>query len=130
MKYILITSLIVIFYSDVFSQTDFDYQTIDKIEISKEINKEDFSKYSNQVGTFQMLFSSSFLFYKKYISSQDIGDCPFHPSCSEYFIQSIQKKGVILGFLNGFDRYKRCNGYDMDKYDRDIKSGYYIDLIE
>lgn len=55
------------------------------------------------------LFRKLFLFYKEFISSQDSGACTFHPSCSVYAIQAIQKNGPIKGMIQGFDRLTRCN---------------------
>lgn len=43
--------------------------------------------------------------------------CRFTPSCSEYCIEAIQKKGILIGCLKGLWRIMRCNplckgGYD------------------
>ena len=57
-----------------------------------------------------------FSFYKKFISSQDSGDCNFYPSCSFYGTQSFQKFGVFKGFLNIFDRLNSCNGLNRADY--------------
>ncbi len=35
--------------------------------------------------------------------------CRFNPSCSQYMIQAIEKKGVIVGILLGIWRVLRCN---------------------
>lgn len=53
--------------------------------------------------------SRLFLFYKKYISSQDGGSCSFAPSCSEYAILSIKKYGFAAGALRAVDRLARCH---------------------
>ena len=57
-----------------------------------------------------------FLFYKKFISSQDSGDCNFYPSCSVYGTQSFQKLGFLKGLFNTFDRLTRCNGLNRKDY--------------
>ena len=57
-----------------------------------------------------------FSFYKKFISSQDSGNCNFYPSCSVYGTQSFQKLGFFKGFLNTFDRLNRCNGLNRTDY--------------
>ena len=36
-----------------------------------------------------------FLFYKHFISSQDASSCSFHPSCSEYAAQALQRYSLI-----------------------------------
>ena len=57
-----------------------------------------------------------FSFYKKFISSQDSGDCNFHPSCSVYGTQSFQKLGLLKGYTNTIDRLTRCNGFNKKDY--------------
>jgi len=49
--------------------------------------------------------------------------CRFQPTCSQYMIEAIRKKGTIVGVLKGLWRLARCNplcraGYDpVDKAD-------------
>jgi len=43
--------------------------------------------------------------------------CRFHPSCSDYCIEALKKRGILLGFLLTFKRIFRCrpggsSGYD------------------
>lgn len=57
-----------------------------------------------------------FSFYKKFISSQDSGDCNFYPSCSVYGTQSFQELGFLKGLFNTFDRLTRCNGLNREEY--------------
>jgi putative membrane protein insertion efficiency factor len=56
-------------------------------------------------------------FYQSFISSQD-GDnnCIFYPSCSQYAINAIKKKGVFLGIMMAADRLTRCNPYELHLY--------------
>ena len=35
--------------------------------------------------------------------------CRFHPSCSDYFIQAVEKHGPIRGTVKGIWRVCRCN---------------------
>lgn len=35
--------------------------------------------------------------------------CVFEPSCSEYMILSIQKFGIVKGFIRGIQRLERCH---------------------
>jgi uncharacterized protein len=39
------------------------------------------------------------------------GHCRFHPTCSEYMIQSIKKYGAIKGVYNGLTRILKCHPY-------------------
>ncbi|MFH1416364.1 MAG: membrane protein insertion efficiency factor YidD [Elusimicrobiota bacterium] len=43
--------------------------------------------------------------------------CRFYPSCSEYFIQSIEKKGIMPGFVNGISRVVKCHPFSKGGYD-------------
>jgi len=43
--------------------------------------------------------------------------CRFQPTCSEYFIQAVEKKGILIGIFYGLRRLLRCHplgghGYD------------------
>ena len=37
--------------------------------------------------------------------------CRFHPTCSNYYIQAVQKYGPIRGSLRGAWRICRCNPF-------------------
>jgi len=68
-----------------------------------------------------------YLFYKKYISSQDVSTCRFSPTCSSYGMLAVQKKGLILGIIDTFDRLTRCNYNSYTQYIYDSNTGLYID---
>jgi putative component of membrane protein insertase Oxa1/YidC/SpoIIIJ protein YidD len=70
-----------------------------------------------------------FRFYKKYISSQDYGNCSFIPSCSEYAIIAIHQQGLFIGIVNTIDRLTRCNGRNSRNYPVDPESGLLIDEV-
>lgn len=38
--------------------------------------------------------------------------CRFTPSCSQYMLQAIEKKGLIKGFFAGIYRILRCNPFN------------------
>jgi len=59
----------------------------------------------------KLLISLSFLFYKEYISSQDVDACAFYPSCSVYTMNAIGRNGAVKGLLEGFDRLLRCHSF-------------------
>ncbi|MEX1190251.1 MAG: membrane protein insertion efficiency factor YidD [Bacteroidia bacterium] len=88
-------------------------------------------KYSiagNNTNEIQYLFSGLFLFYKFAVSSQDNNSCTFYPSCSEYGILAVKKKGALIGMLATLDRLQRCNGLSPDKYEIDIDKQALIDF--
>ncbi|MCL6495182.1 MAG: membrane protein insertion efficiency factor YidD [Ignavibacterium sp.] len=45
--------------------------------------------------------------YWIFISDLDGDNCPFHPSCSSFFLQSIEETNLIQGALMFFDRFTR-----------------------
>ena len=77
-------------------------------------------------------FSAMFLFYKKFISSQDIDACVFQQSCSVYAIECIDyEKSKLVAFLKISDRLMRCHGLVSPKtYKIDKLTGKYADPIE
>src|SRR4030043_817449 len=80
--------------------------------------------YQNEM---EFIFTRLFLFYKNFISSQDATSCTFTPSCSEYAIMAIKNQGVIIGTINFFDRFSRCNGLSPESYDFDPEKRVLID---
>jgi len=43
--------------------------------------------------------------------------CRFQPTCSTYFIESVQKHGAIYGTLRGLRRISRCHPWNTGGYD-------------
>jgi len=56
--------------------------------------------------------------YRRFLSPMLGKNCRFYPSCSQYMIDAVNKKGVLAGVLKGLWRILRCNpwnkncGYD------------------
>jgi putative membrane protein insertion efficiency factor len=55
--------------------------------------------------------------YQSSISRLLPSSCRYEPSCSQYMIDAIRKKGFVIGVLRGLLRIVRCNplfpgGYD------------------
>jgi putative membrane protein insertion efficiency factor len=67
------------------------------------------SQNDKQNNELEFLLATGFNVYKAFFSSQDTPSCVFHPSCSEYAVQTFQKKGLLLGTLRIFDRLSRCH---------------------
>jgi hypothetical protein len=56
-------------------------------------------------------------FYQLAISPLLGGHCRYTPSCSEYFIQSVRQRGVVIGVLGGLWRICRCHPLAKGGYD-------------
>ena len=56
-------------------------------------------------------------FYQKWISPCLPKMCRFEPSCSQYFIEAVQKYGPLKGTLKGICRILRCNPWNPGGYD-------------
>ncbi|MBI4713519.1 MAG: membrane protein insertion efficiency factor YidD [Planctomycetes bacterium] len=56
-------------------------------------------------------------FYQVMLSPLHGPSCRFQPTCSQYFIQAVEKKGVFLGMLYGIWRVLRCNPLGGSGYD-------------
>lgn len=50
-------------------------------------------------------------FYQKYISPNTPPSCRYHPTCSSYALEAIEKHGMIKGGIMGTARIIRCNPF-------------------
>ncbi|MCD4738874.1 MAG: membrane protein insertion efficiency factor YidD [Anaerolineae bacterium] len=48
-------------------------------------------------------------FYQVMISPHKKSCCRYHPSCSAYAFEAINKYGLIKGGILAYKRFKRCN---------------------
>jgi hypothetical protein len=55
--------------------------------------------------------------YRIYISPFVPTECRFHPTCSCYMKESIEKKGIFKGTLHGLKRLLKCNPLHPGGYD-------------
>jgi len=52
---------------------------------------------------------STILFYRRFMAPAGGPRCSFHPTCSHYMLDALQKHGSLKGFLLGCDRMQREN---------------------
>ncbi len=45
------------------------------------------------------------------------GGCRYHPSCSNYFEESVRTHGVMVGSINGLKRVLRCHPFARGGFD-------------
>ncbi|KYP80784.1 membrane protein insertion efficiency factor YidD [Ferroacidibacillus organovorans] len=55
--------------------------------------------------------------YRLLISSQTPPSCRFEPTCSQYAIEAIEKRGVFRGVLLAIRRLLRCGPWHPGGYD-------------
>jgi uncharacterized protein len=55
--------------------------------------------------------------YKLVISPLLPSACRFHPTCSEYMKDAIEKHGVLKGFGLGLRRLSRCHPFHQGGFD-------------
>ncbi|NWF50677.1 MAG: membrane protein insertion efficiency factor YidD [Ignavibacteriaceae bacterium] len=120
--------LLIIFVSSACSQTD--WQRWKKEEISYKIpddyRKREYSFVSENIQEF--LIKSLTNTYWFFISDLDGDNCPFHPSCSAFLLESVKETNILQGTLMFFDRFTRdMNLIDKKKHYPVIKNGRYFD---
>jgi len=112
---------------ELFGQSAEEIERLKDINASPQKEKYDFARsYENE---YDFFFSTAFLFYKNFLSSQDGGKCSFTPSCSVYAIHAIKEQGVVVGMINFFDRFSRCNSLSPEDYPKDLKHNTLIDPV-
>jgi len=55
--------------------------------------------------------------YQATLSGPLGGHCRFSPTCSEYFIEAVRRRGAAYGLLLGMWRIMRCNPLGKGGYD-------------
>ncbi len=55
--------------------------------------------------------------YRYFISPMLPRSCRYFPSCSEYGIEAVEKKGVVKGLYLTFKRIIRCHPFAKGGYD-------------
>ncbi|SRR5690606_18113181 len=81
--------------------------------------RRDYSFSGNSAG--EVLSKSFINIYRIFFSDVDGDNCPFNPSCSQFFIESVEETNLFQGVLMFADRFTR----DMNFVNRSGK--YFID---
>lgn len=63
------------------------------------------------------LILSALRFYKARISPQLPPACRYTPTCSEYAIEAIEQRGVVVGGFLAAKRVLSCNPFSRGGYD-------------
>jgi|JI10StandDraft_1071094.scaffolds.fasta_scaffold180535_2 putative membrane protein insertion efficiency factor len=62
--------------------------------------------------------------YQRFLSPMLGARCRFHPSCSSYAIESIEKKGLIRGIFASAARLTKCHPLHSGGYDPVVIDSY------
>ena len=65
----------------------------------------------------KILFIGLIRFYQLFISPLFPPTCRFYPTCSQYAIEAIQKKGVLRGGWLAVKRIAKCHPFHSGGYD-------------
>lgn len=113
----------------VFSQTETHKWEKEKTDygIEPALRKE----YEINVSSFSTLFvSTAQVTYYKLFSEYDGDNCPFHPSCSAFFVDAVRETNLLQGALMFADRFTRDTNYFKDFQSYPIhKSGQFYDPV-
>ena len=63
------------------------------------------------------LVTGSLRFYKRWISPMLPSACRFHPTCSEYMREAVERYGVLRGVSMGIRRLLRCHPFHAGGFD-------------
>lgn len=132
MKLLKITFIILLFLNN---KVELNAQSKDEVLKFKHVfevhqHKDTYAFAKDTKNEVQTVFSGLFLFYKYFVSSQDVISCVFYPSCSVYALQTIQTNGILIGTMATFDRLCRCNGLNPDKYEIHKESRLFYDPVQ
>jgi len=56
-------------------------------------------------------------FYRNYLSILKLPTCKYHPTCSHYTKEAVERYGVIKGLFMGLCRILRCHPFSAGGYD-------------
>jgi len=65
----------------------------------------------------KLFFLKAIRFYQRHLSPFFGNACRYHPTCSEYTYQAIQRYGIIYGSLLGVKRIVRCHPWSKGGFD-------------
>lgn len=115
--------LIYFFATVLFAQVD--WKPWQKKDVDYQIVENQLSKNDFNMEVLSVLHFT----YKTFISDLDGDNCPFEPSCSNFFMQAYKETNLIKASLMFADRFMRdTNFFNRDNYQMNSR-GKLIDLI-
>jgi len=111
----IITNLLCSFAADGQPLVEADLKTL--FDPAEKVHQDYTKPIKESKNEIDVTISTTFFLYKTFISYQNVPECVFTPSCSEYSVEACQKQGLLIGWVNTFDRLSRCHGF--------VKQGHY-----
>lgn len=85
-----------------------DWEKWEAADISYELKSIDKKNYEFDTGSLSgLLMSSMKNIYYFTISDLDGDNCPFHPSCSNFYVSAVKQTNIFKGTLMFADRFTR-----------------------
>ncbi len=103
MRFIMLFFFVV---SSLFAQPEWHRWEAKKINYELPVNSDDKS-FSGETELSVKIFSAVKEFYSFVISDLDGDNCPFYPSCSQFFVESIKETNIFQGAVMFSDRFTR-----------------------
>lgn len=125
-----IFSLIILFTVSTFSQTDWvKWEKADfRYEKPGGTRHRDYTFNTESVSAFAIKSLANVYWF--FISDLDGDNCPFRPSCSTFYVESVKETNFIKGTLMFFDRFTRdFNIYKRYEHYPRVKDGHYYDPV-
>jgi putative component of membrane protein insertase Oxa1/YidC/SpoIIIJ protein YidD len=124
-----LASLLILIPVLISAQTELKKWESMKISYELKANKDE-PQYSSN-GIFTKMLSGAKTVYKFFISDLDGDNCPFHPSCSEFYVESVSKTGLFKGTFMFIDRFTRdLNFFKSREQYKVIKNNKFYDPVE
>ncbi|MFA7288849.1 MAG: membrane protein insertion efficiency factor YidD [Melioribacteraceae bacterium] len=125
----IILFLLILFPILISAQTELKKWQPIKINYELKTNEEK-SSYSTS-GIFAKTLSGTKTLYKFFISDLDGDNCPFYPSCSEFYVESVSESGLVKGTFMFVDRFTRdLNFFKSREQYKVIKNNKFYDPVE
>lgn len=99
--------LILVFSFSLFAQTDWQRWQKSEINYVEKIDNSERSYSLRADDPFEFFLKTAAVTYWFFISDVDGDNCPFDPSCSSFFLESVKASNIIEGMLMFADRFTR-----------------------
>lgn len=135
MHYLIKNNLLVLFLcffiaENLLPQTD--WVRWEKSDPSYQIKKQNIERKNNfEISSLSDLITKPIInAYRFLISDVDGANCPFYPSCSQFYLEAVEETNLIQGTIMFFDRFTRdTNVFDRGDHYPIYDSRHYFDPV-